>query len=122
MEKTGTDGRSRVVYSTEGEPARPCSRCGRAPCRCPATTSLPPHQQIARLRRERKGRAGKTVTVISGLRLVPADLEALAKKLKAACGAGGTVKGGQIEIQGDHRQRLAEELQKLGYKVKLVGG
>jgi len=75
-----------------------------------------------RIQRETKGRGGKTVTVISGLQLAPADLTALGKQLKAACGTGGTVKEGNIEIQGDHRERVVAELKKRGYKVKLAGG
>lgn len=113
--------RNRVVYSTEPG-ARPCPRCGRRPCRCPQPTSLPPHQQTARIQRERKGRGGKTVTVVRDLQLAPEDLAALAKRLKAAIGSGGTVKDGNIEIQGDHRQRVAAELQKLGYRTRLAGG
>ncbi|MGQ9683445.1 MAG: translation initiation factor [Anaerolineae bacterium] len=113
---------SRVVYSTDGEPGARCPRCGRAPCRCPESANPPPQKQIARLQRERKGRGGKTVTVISGLQLPDADLEGLAKKLKAACGTGGTVREGTIELQGDLRERAAAELQRLGYRTKLAGG
>ncbi len=116
------DDRTRVVYSTgDGAKAR-CPRCGQAPCRCPRPTSLPPQQQAPRIQREKKGRGGKTVTVITGLQLTPDDLAALAKTLKALCGAGGTVKEGTIEIQGDHREKIAAELRRLGYKAKLAGG
>jgi translation initiation factor 1 len=62
------------------------------------------------------------VSVVKNLVLSEEDLKALAKKLKQECGSGGTVKGGTIEIQGEHRQRMAEVLQKLGYKVKIAGG
>jgi len=62
------------------------------------------------------------VSVISGLPLDAAELEALAGRLKKLCGAGGAVKNGSIEIQGDHRDRLVEELQKLGYDAKRSGG
>jgi translation initiation factor 1 len=76
--------------------------------------------------RDKKGRRGKMVTVISGFLLNEADLTTLAKTLKGLCGAGGTVKredGLQIiEIQGDHREKMAEKLKALGYKVKLAGG
>ncbi len=76
--------------------------------------------------RETKGRKGKTVTVVAGFALTEVDLKALAKELKNLCGAGGTAKneaGGQsIEIQGDHREKVAEKLQALGYKAKLAGG
>ncbi len=113
---------ARIVYSTGSPAAKPCPRCGSAPCRCSQATSLPPQQQTVRIQRETKGRGGKTVTVISGLQLAPADLTALGKQLKAACGTGGTVKEGNIEIQGDHRERVVAELKKRGYKVKLAGG
>jgi translation initiation factor 1 len=72
--------------------------------------------------RDRKRRAGKTVTVISGLRHDPATLEALLKTLKQQCGAGGTLKDGELEIQGDHRERVVAVLTGMGYKTKLVGG
>jgi translation initiation factor 1 len=83
---------------------------------------MPPQEQTARLYRERKGRGGKTVTVVRELQLAPADLKALGKELRRLCGTGGTVKDGSIEIQGDHRDRVAEELRRQGYRVKYVGG
>ncbi len=85
-------------------------------------TSLLPQQQIVYLRRESKGRGGKAVTLVKNLTLSPADMKSLAKKLKAACGSGGTVKGSTIEIQGEHREKIAAALQKLGYNVKIAGG
>jgi translation initiation factor 1 len=84
--------------------------------------SLPPQQQTAYLHRESSGRGGKVVSVVKNLVLSEEDLKALAKRLKQECGSGGTVKDGTIEIQGEHRQRMAEVLQKLGYKVKIAGG
>ncbi len=75
-----------------------------------------------RVGREIAGRAGKGVSVISGLSLPDSELEALAGRLKRLCGAGGAVKDGAIEIQGDHRDRLVAELQKLGYDAKRSGG
>jgi len=84
--------------------------------------SLPPQQQTVYLHRESKGRGGKTVTLVKNLQLNPQDLKALAKTLKNACGTGGTIKDGVIEIQGDQRQRIATVLQPLGYKVKIAGG
>lgn len=84
--------------------------------------SLPPQQQTAYLHRDSKGRGGKTVTLVKGLALSDEDRIALAKQLKQACGTGGTVKEGLIEIQGDQREKIAEALRKLGYKVKLAGG
>lgn len=84
--------------------------------------SLPPQQQTAYLHRESGGRGGKVVSVVKNLILTEEDMKILAKKLKQECGTGGTVKDGVIEIQGEHRQRMAEVLQKLGYKVKIAGG
>jgi translation initiation factor 1 len=75
-----------------------------------------------RVGREVAGRGGKGVSVITGLPLGEAQLEELATRLKKTCGAGGAVKDGRIEIQGDHRDRLVAELQKLGYDAKRSGG
>ena len=85
--------------------------------------SAPPEQQTIAIQREKKRRGGKQVTVMRDFQLSEKDLGALGKQLKKACGSGGTVKeGGIIEIQGDHRDRLAELLQKKGFKYKFVGG
>lgn len=84
--------------------------------------SLPPAQQMAYLHRDSKGRGGKAVTLIKNLVLTEADLQALAKTIKQAVGSGGTVKDGVIEIQGEHREKIAEVLRKLGYKTKMAGG
>jgi translation initiation factor 1 len=117
---------NRTVYSTDPNFSKRCPRCGKllSLClgRCPKPKSLPPEQQTAAIRREVKGRGGKTVTVIRDLQLSPEDLAALAKTLKQACGSGGTVKGGNIEIQGDHREKIAARLRSMGYKTKFVGG
>src|SRR5579862_2362562 len=75
-----------------------------------------------RVSREVSGRGGKGVSVISGLPLGAEELEALATRLKKLCGAGGAVKDGTIEIQGEHRDRLVAELQKLGFEAKRSGG
>jgi translation initiation factor 1 len=83
---------------------------------------LPPAQQNLKVQASRKGRKGKTVTVISGFQLKPETLEALLKQLKTQCGAGGTLKDNEIEIQGDHKQKLVEILTQLGYKAKISGG
>ncbi len=88
----------------------------------PTRRSLPSAQQEAHIRREKKGRGGKTVTVVYNLRLAPDDLKALGKQLRQACGTGGTVKDGAIEIQGDHRDKVTEALQQAGYRVKFTGG
>lgn len=88
----------------------------------PGVASLPSGQQTIYLHRESSGRGGKAVTLVKNLVLSPADLKALAKRLKQECGTGGTIKDGVIEIQGEQRQRIAAVLQKLGYKVKVAGG
>jgi len=88
----------------------------------PAVRSLPPGQQEAHIRRETQGRGGKTVTVVYNLHLPPATLKALGKQLRHVCGTGGTVKDGVIEIQGDHRDKVAEALQLAGYRTKFTGG
>jgi translation initiation factor 1 len=84
--------------------------------------SLPPQQQSVYLHRESSGRGGKAVSLIKNLVLSENDLKALAKKLKQECGTGGTIKNGIIEIQGEHREKIADVLRKLGYKVKIAGG
>ena len=92
-------------------------------CRCketPATTQA--SDGIVRVGRETKGRKGKAVTTVTGLPLEAAALKALAKDLKSRCGTGGTIKAGVIEIQGEHRDLLMEELQKRGYTVRRSGG
>ena len=88
----------------------------------PAARSLPPQQQMVYLHRESSGRGGKPVSLVKNLVLSADDLKALAKELKQACGTGGTVKDGIIEIQGEQREKIAEVLRKRGYKVKIAGG
>ena len=87
-----------------------------------ARPAVAPAQAKVRVGREVAGRGGKGVTVITGLPLDAAALEALAGQLKRACGAGGAVRGDRIEIQGEHRDRLLVELGKLGYDAKRAGG
>ena len=84
--------------------------------------SLPPQQQTAYLHRDSKGRGGKSVTLVKNLVLSEEDIKSLAKRIKQECGVGGTVKDGVIEIQSEQRERIAEILQRLGYKVKIAGG
>ncbi len=83
--------------------------------------SLPPQQQTAYLHRDSKGRGGKSVTLIKNLVLSEEDMKSLAKRIKQDCGVGGTVKDGAIEIQSEQREKIADILQKLGYKVKIAG-
>jgi translation initiation factor 1 len=107
---------SRPVYSTEhGRLAPPLRRR-----ETPPSDPRGPADGVVRIFRDRSGRQGKVVTVIRGL---PAkDLEARATELKRLCGAGGAVKDDAIEIQGDHRERIADKLRQLGHTVKLAGG
>lgn len=87
-----------------------------------AVPDRPPNQQTLKVQVSRKGRGGKTVTVISGFQHKPDTLTTLAKQLKAQCGSGGTAKVDTIEIQGDHGQKLVELLQAKGYQAKRSGG
>jgi translation initiation factor 1 len=110
--------RSRLVYSTaSGRIQQPAEGVATAPQ--PVVGA--PADGVIRLFRERGGRGGKVVTVIRGLPSGTALLT-LAADLKRLCGAGGTVKGGALEIQGDHRDRLAAWLRQRGHTVKLAGG
>jgi translation initiation factor 1 len=83
---------------------------------------LPPNQHNLKIQASRKGRGGKTVTVISGFQVSAETLKNLGKQLKNQCGTGGTVKDNEIEIQGDCRPKVLEILTKLGYKAKISGG
>jgi len=87
-----------------------------------AVPDLPPAQQNLRVQSSRAGRKGKTVTIITGFQAKPETLTALLKQLKSQCGTGGTVKENEIEIQGDHKQKLLQVLTQIGYKVKISGG
>jgi translation initiation factor 1 len=88
----------------------------------PTGPDLPPQQQNIRIQASRKGRGGKTVTVIQGFQQSPDSLAQLLKKLKNQCGTGGTLKDETLEIQGDHTQKLLTVLVELGYKAKISGG
>lgn len=110
-----------IVYSTEH--GRMCPECGKSlvSCLCGKKQAPAPGEGIVRVGRQTKGRKGKGVTVITGLPVSEAQLKALAKELKAKCGAGGAVKEATIEIQGDHREFLIEELGRRGWKAKRMG-
>ena len=110
-----------LVYSTDQ--GRLCPGCSQpvAQCAC-AKQSIPSGDGIARVRRESKGRGGKTVTTISGVPLAEAELKSLAAELKKRCGCGGALKDGVIEIQGEHVELLLAELDKRGFKAKKSGG
>ena len=110
-----------LVYSTDAGRMCPACRQPIAACIC-GRQAVPAGDGIVRVSRETKGRAGKGVTLVKGLALDAAALAALGKRLKAACGSGGTVKDGVIEIQGDHAERVIELLTKDGRVVKRAGG
>lgn len=112
---------SRLVYSTD---AKACPKCNNRldKCKCNNTKQSQPNDSVIRISRQTKGRKGSGVSLITGIPLEGKDLKILAKQLKTKCGSGGTVKDGIIEIQGDHRQTLLDELKKKGWTVKLAGG
>ena len=116
---------SRLVYSSESSTCPGCHKPLRK-CKCRLVQDKGNPRQIVapsiRISRESKGRKGKGVTLISGFELNEVDLKALAKILKALCGSGGTVKNGVIEVQGDHRDQIKQELDKQFKNVKLAGG
>lgn len=115
--------RGALVYSTKGGTMCPACRQPVAQCACNGNTQQGSGGDgIARVSRECKGRNGKSVTVISGLVLDADALKMLGKQLRTACGSGGTVKDGVIEVQGDHRERVVEILRGQGLKAKLAGG
>ena len=93
-----------------------------AGCICRQSQALARTDGVARVSRQTKGRGGKTVTLVSGLALDALALARLGKQLKAACGSGGTVKDGVIEVQGDHCEVVLLALQSQGHAVKRAGG
>lgn len=119
------DSGARTVYSSHA--GRVCPRCGRpvAACRCrteAAARPAPGGDGVVRIRREKQGRGGKTVTTVSGVPLPPEGLRDLAAELKRRCGSGGTAKDGVIEIQGEHVETLMAEIAARGWRVKRAGG
>jgi translation initiation factor 1 len=129
-------GKARLVWSSEAGQAQPkrgkaCPRCGAEPCRCEPARSLPPAEQAVRVRREKAGRGGKTVTVAGPLVLVRDEASALLAVWKRLCGGGGTLRamrtpGGdpafEVEVQGDHADRLLAALAAAGFPAKRSGG
>ncbi|HEY8837182.1 MAG TPA: stress response translation initiation inhibitor YciH [Dehalococcoidia bacterium] len=123
--------KNRPVYSTDGHTVNDrrvqrCSDCQRplAGCVCKdrATKHRGSGDGIVRISRDRKQRGGKTVTVVAGLQGSDEQLAEVAGRLKRLCGSGGTVKNRTIEVQGDHRERIAEALRGMGFTVRLAGG
>ena len=109
-----------LVYSTEG--GRTCPVCRRPLAACSCARAAAAGDGNVRVSRDSKGRGGKTVTVVRGLPLSGDALAAVARQLRTACGAGGTVKDGVVEVQGDHTERLLAWLLAQGYKAKRAGG
>jgi translation initiation factor 1 len=129
----GRDGGDRLVYSSEQ--GRVCPACGRSEARCNCrgkgararikardlAEAARASDGIVRVGRSTKGRRGKIVSTVTGVPVDADELSSLAGELKRRCGTGGALKDGVIEIQGDHRDTLVEELQKRGFKVKRAG-
>lgn len=112
---------ARTVYSTGA--GRVCPGCGwpEADCKCSSRAGRDeavPDRIVARLRMEKKGRGGKTMTVVYGLPRNAAFLKELTQELKRTCGTGGTAVEDGVELQGDLRDRVREVLQKKGFVVK----
>ncbi|MET3132099.1 translation initiation factor 1 [Oxalobacteraceae bacterium GrIS 1.11] len=115
--------KSALVYSTEVGRMCPDCRLAQAQCACKARAKAAPlGDGVVRVSRQTKGRGGKSVTVIQGLALDALALAVLGKQLRMACGSGGTVKDGVIEVQGDHCELVMEALKKHGHGAKRVGG
>lgn len=110
-----------IVYSTDPDWQENCDKCGKAKkaCICAETDAPSPSGETVYIERDRKGRKGKTVTVISNIR---GDLKMIQKDLQKYCGAGGSVKDGRVEIQGDQRIKVREYLEKAGFTVRQKGG
>lgn len=110
-----------LVYSTESGRMCPACRQPIAQCSCKAKPT-PAGNGVVRVARQTKGRGGKSVTLVTGVALDGIALALLGKQLRTACGCGGTVKDGVIEVQGDHVERIVDELNKLGHAAKRAGG
>ena len=111
----------RLFAGTEFDRPPHCDRCGEleSECQCPepVAESLPSEKQSAKIRLEKR-KKGKWVTTVAGLDATGNHLPELLTKLKNYCGAGGTIQEEVLEIQGDHVERVAELLKKMGYRVK----
>ncbi len=122
-------GNERVVWVTGAGQIRYCSNCGKPEdeCRCReerrmGSATAAPRDGFARLSLDRKQRRGKAVTIVAGVPGDLAQLTSLAQQLRKLCGAGGSLKEGNIELQGDHRDKVEARLVALGYKIKRGGG
>ncbi len=112
-----------LVYSTETGRMCPGCRQPLSACSCKAAArAAPAGDGVAKVARQTKGRGGKCVTVVSGLALDAVSLATLGKQLRSACGSGGTVKDGVIEVQGDHCEQILQVLASQGHRAKRTGG
>ena len=110
-----------LVYSTEVGRTCPACRQALANCVCKAK-SAPVGDGVVKVSRQTKGRGGKSVTLVTGVALDAEALAVLGKQLRTACGSGGTVKDGVVEVQGDHCEKVIEALKKQGFTPKRMGG
>jgi translation initiation factor 1 len=111
----------KLVYSSDGSRKNTCQICKLTPCKCKKVEKFDPSQITLKMRLEKNGRGGKTVTVIFDLPHDPDYFAKLTKGLKNQCGTGGTYKDERIEIQGDQKIKVSAFLQNLGFKVKQSG-
>jgi translation initiation factor 1 len=111
-----------LVYSDDPNFKKRCPKCSKFPCGCAKKEDLNPSAHLLKIRLEKNGRGGKSVTVLFELPPNEAYFKDLEKKLKGVCGTGGSYKNNTIEIQGDHREKMKSFLEKMGFKVKLAGG
>lgn len=112
---------SGLVYSTESGRMCPACRMPVSACECKVRAAVK-GDGVVRVSLQTKGRGGKSVTIVKGLALDATELAQLGKQLRTACGSGGTVKDGAIEVQGEHCELIMETLRKLGHQPKRAGG
>ena len=117
-----SDNNRRLVYSSGSGRVSYCKKCDNNPCSCDSQADFAPSETPVKLRLETKGRGGKAVTVVFNIAGNTKSLKAWAKKIKAHCGSGGSLKDQNIEVQGDHREKIKAFLEKSGFKVVLAGG
>jgi len=112
---------SNLVYTTDHSREK-CPKCGQYDCVCETSDEQPLSGQTAKITLDRKGRKGKSMTVVKGLKVNPNHLADIAKTIKQKIGTGGTAKEGRIEIQGDHRDKVATLLREMGVTIRFSGG
>jgi len=112
----------KVVYTTDPEPKPDAPKPSPGPANPAAPWPIRQGAEVVRVQRERKGRGGKTVSIITGVKSPESGRQALLKLLKNKLGTGGAIEEDTIVIQGEHRERIVEILNELGYKAKVAGG